>query len=190
MTHAPRTDVDDAIDELLSFWFSPPMQSHWFRSTPQLDEQIRSRFEGLWQRAAQGQLRHWEQTARGALALVILLDQLPLNMYRGQARSFSTEPLSREVAQRALARGFESELEPQQQAFLFMPFMHSERLQDQDRAVALFEAAGLKDNLKWARHHREVVRRFGRFPHRNAVLGRTDTDEERAYLASEDAFRG
>lgn len=181
---------DEVAESLLAFWFSPAVRSHWFASTDALDTQMRERYEALWQRGARGELRQWEDTARGALALVILLDQLPLNMFRGQAQSFSTEQMSREVAQRALNKGFERQLREQEQAFLFMPFMHSERIEDQDRAVALFEAAGLTQNLKWARHHREVVRRFGRFPHRNAILGRPSSAAERAYLASDEAFHG
>lgn len=190
MTQAQHPRDPDSFEELLDFWFSPAIRPHWFDSTPQLDAQIRERFETLWRSGAQGGLRSWEQTPRGALALVILLDQLPLNMYRGQAQSFATEALARAVATRALANGFAQQLQPDEQAFLFMPFMHSEDLNDQDRAVALYEGAGLAHNLKFARHHRELIRRFGRFPHRNAVLGRPNTEEELAYLRSEDAFHG
>lgn len=177
-------------EAVLSFWFSAPMREHWFRSKPELDRQIRDRFENLWQRAARGELQAWEQHPAGALALVIVLDQLPLNMYRDQARSFATEASAREVAARALEKGFDRHLNGEQQAFLFMPFMHSEQIDDQDRAVALYQAAGLEHNLKWARHHRELIRRFGRFPHRNAILGRADTAAEQTYLQSEEAFLG
>ena len=129
-------------------------------------------------------------TADGALALVIVLDQFPLNMYRGEARAFATEALARQVADRALARGYDQELAAVEKAFLYMPFMHSENLMDQDRCVSLYEAAGLEDNLRFARHHREIVRRFGRFPHRNRSLGRSSTAEEEAYLSSKQAFLG
>lgn len=178
------------VEHLLAFWFSDEVRTRWFASTPAFDAQVRARFETLWRRAADGDLLGWEESPRGALALVILLDQLPLNMYRGEAQSFVTEALSREVAARAIARGFDQRLSADQQAFLFMPFMHSEVLADQERAVALYQAAGLENNLKWACHHRDLVRRFGRFPHRNKILGRTSTAEELDYLQSQDAFHG
>ncbi|ROR34441.1 DUF924 family protein [Inmirania thermothiophila] len=176
--------------EVLDFWFDARVRGQWFRATPALDAEIRDRFEGLWRRAAGGGLAAWEATAEGALALVIVLDQFPLNMFRGRPEAFSTEALAREVAARAIARGLDAALDDAGRAFLYLPFMHSEDLRDQDRAVALFAAAGLEDNLRWARHHREIVRRFGRFPHRNAVLGRPSTPEEEAWLASPEAFRG
>lgn len=176
--------------EILDFWFSEDVRRKWFRSTPELDRDIRLRFEETWRAGAAGELAHWEATASGALALVILLDQFPLNMYRGEARSFSSEEAARAVADRALARALDAELTPEGRAFLYMPFMHSESLSDQDRSVALYEAAGLEDNLRFARHHREIVRRFGRFPHRNGPLGRPSTEEEIRYLQSKEGFHG
>ena len=180
-------------DELLEFWFSERAETHWFRSTPAFDTETRERFEPTWRAAAAGELAAWEATAQGALALVIVLDQLPLNMFRDRPEAYSTEAASRGVADRAIARGFDAGLGPEYErrgrAFLYLPFMHSEDLADQDRSVALFEASGLEDNARWARHHREIVRRFGRFPHRNAVLGRDSTAEEVARLASPEAFK-
>ncbi len=175
---------------LLDFWFAPEHEPLWFRATPQFDQTVRERFEVVWQAARDGQLADWERTPEGALALVILLDQLPLNMFRGQPECFATEALAREVAGRALARQFDQALPAKGKAFLYMPFMHSEKLADQDTAVALYEAAGLADNLRFARHHRAIVQRFGRFPHRNAILGRSSTAEEAAWLASAEAFHG
>jgi uncharacterized protein (DUF924 family) len=176
-------------DDVLAFWFAPAAAKRWFRSTPAFDAELRSRFEALWQTARDGGLAPWEQTPAGALALVIVLDQLPLNMYRDQPVGYSTEAAAREVAARAIARGFDAGLDDRQKAFLYLPFMHSEELADQDRAVGLFESAGLTDNLKWARHHRDIVRRFGRFPHRNAILGRESSAAELAWLASPEAFK-
>jgi uncharacterized protein (DUF924 family) len=176
--------------EILDFWFTEPARSHWFDATPGLDAEIGRRFEATWRTASVGGLTDWETTPEGALALVIVLDQLPLNMYRGRARSFTTEARARAVAERAIARDWDRALTPEGRAFLYMPFMHSESLADQDRVVALFEAAGLMDNAKWARHHREIVRRFGRFPHRNAILGRESTPAERDWLLSDEAFGG
>jgi len=176
--------------ELIDFWFSKPARERWFDSTPEFDRQVRERFLSTYEAAAAGELDHWQQTPAGALALVIALDQFPLNMFRGEARSFDTEARSREVAAAAIEQGLDEPLEDEQKAFLYLPFMHSESLADQDRSVALFEAAGLTDNLKWAYHHRDIVRRFGRFPHRNAILGRQSTAEEQAYLNSDEAFTG
>lgn len=175
-------------DDVLDFWFSEAMRPRWFDSTPGLDQAIRLRFEALWQDAAAGRLADWQDAPERALALVIVLDQLPLNMFRGQAKAFATEAQAVAVAGGAVARGYDRGLSDDARRFLYLPFMHSESLADQDRAVALFEAAGL--DARWAEHHRDLVRRFGRFPHRNALLGRPSTPEELAYLASPHAFKG
>lgn len=175
---------------VLDFWFSEEARRLWFRSTTEFDAAIRQRFEATWQAARDGRLHHWQSSARGALALVIVLDQFPLNMYRGAGLAFSTETMAREVAQHAIDQGWDQGLEETARGFLYLPFMHSETLADQDRAVALYEAAGMANNLRFARHHREIVRRFGRFPHRNAALGRDSTAEERAWLQSKEAFHG
>ena len=176
--------------DILDFWFSEPVSSHWFSATPELDQEIADRFHRLWGLARDGQRDHWLTSAEGCLALVIVLDQFPLNMFRGRAGSFATEGQSREVAGFAIRRGFDQLLSDSQRAFLYLPYMHGESLQDQDRSVELFEAAGLKANLAFARHHRELIRRFGRFPHRNAILGRQSSREELDYLASDEAFIG
>lgn len=176
--------------DILDFWFSERVKPLWFRSTPEFDAEIRQRFESTWQAAHEGQLAEWEETVAGSLALVIVLDQFPLNMYRNQALGYASEGAALAVAKRAIARGQDGELSQSGKAFLYLPFMHSENLSDQERAVALFEAAGLIDNLRFARHHRDLIRRFGRFPHRNAALGRDNTPEESAYLNSKQAFLG
>lgn len=173
---------DDLIAEILRFWFSAEARKKWFNSTPQFDEEIRQRFEKTWGLARAGSYDHWEEDPDGALALVIVLDQFPLNMFRDDARQYSTEAHAREVARHAIEKGFDQDKSPQQRAFLYLPFMHSESLDDQDYAVKLYEQAGLDDNLGYARHHRDVIRRFGRFPHRNEALGRESSAEERAYL--------
>ncbi len=177
-------------EEILEFWFSERVRPLWYRTTADFDTELRERFLPTWQAAAAGRLGDWENTAQGALALTIVLDQFPLNMFRGTPKSFSTEAASRRVAGSAIERGFDRDLEDAQKAFLYMPFMHSEDIEDQDRSVALFASAGLEDNLKWARHHRKIIRRFGRFPHRNAILGRNSTPEELEYLGSKESFRG
>ena len=176
--------------EIITFWFSEQVRPMWFRSTTEFDDEVRERFLETWQAATAGELDHWRQSAEGMLALIIVLDQFPLHMFRGKAESFSTGEKALKVADDAIARGFDRKLEPNYLPFLYMPFMHSENIEDQNRSVALFEAAGLKENLRFARHHCELIRRFGRFPHRNAILGRPSTDEEQAYLASKEAFHG
>ena len=176
------------VDDLLDFWFSSESRERWFNATPGFDDTLRQRYMAAWQLGRDGKLHDWEHTPDGALALVILLDQFPLNMFRDQPESFSTEAQSRAVASRAIARRFDEALPDERKAFLYLPFMHSETLSDQDRSVELFEAAGLTSNLKWARGHREIVRRFGRFPHRNAILGRTSSAGELAWLASPEGF--
>lgn len=177
-------------DEVLDFWFSERVQPMWFQSTPVFDAELHQRFANTWQAAQSGSLDHWADTAHGALALVIVLDQFPLNMYRGQPDSFATEAASRAIARRAIEHGFDVQFNAAQRAFLYLPFMHSESLSDQDYAVRLFAQPGLENNLKWASHHRDLVQRFGRFPHRNAILGRASTAEEIAYLESEDGYHG
>lgn len=177
-------------DDILSLWFSERVKSLWFDSTPEFDEELREKFEDTYRAALKGELSAWETSPHGALALVICLDQFPLNMYRGKPESFAGEAPSRQVANRAIEQGFDQELEGPRKAFLYLPFMHSEDMKDQDRVVELFTRAGLENNLHWARHHRELVRRFGRFPHRNAILGRDSTPEELDYLASNEAFHG
>ena len=176
--------------EILEFWFSEDVRPFWFQSTPEFDAGLRERFLSTWRAAARGQLDDWRITPEGSLALVIVLDQFPLNMFRGQAESFSTEALSREVATEAIDRGWDRELDDAGKSFLYLPLMHSESLADQDRSVHLYRDAGLGDSLRWAEHHRAIIRRFGRFPHRNAALGRESTPEEREWLASKEAFQG
>ena len=176
--------------DVIDFWYSPSMAEHWFQSTPAIDQTIRDRFESLWESAAGGELTSWQDSPEGCLALCIVLDQFPLNMFRGESKSFSTEQQAVMVTKEAVAKGLDQQLTPDKRAFLYMPLMHSEDLADQDESVRLFEAAGLTDNLKFARHHRELIRQFGRFPHRNAILGRISSDAEKAYLDSPNAFTG
>lgn len=176
--------------QVIDFWFSEPVRPLWFNATEEFDAQLRADYLDTYRAALNGELADWVETAEGALALVIVLDQLPLNMFRGHAESFAGEALSREVAEAAIARGFDQQLGDAQKAFLFLPYMHSESMADQERSVSLFAQAGLAENLHWAKHHRDIVARFGRFPHRNAALGRENTEEEQAWLASDDAFKG
>lgn len=182
--------MENQASELLDFWFSEPMNQHWFKSTPAIDRDIVQRYMKLWQQAANGELDHWRQSAHSCLALIILLDQVPLNIFRGQAKSFSTENLAIEACLHGLEQGYDQQLSQAQQAFFYMPLMHSEQLPHQQRSVKLYQRAGLTSNLRFARHHCELIERFGRFPHRNAILDRNSTPEELAYLQSGKAFKG
>ena len=175
---------------ILDFWYSDRIARQWFASTPELDSEIRASYEVLWQTAVEGGLDDWCETPEGSLALVIVLDQFPLNMFRGMASSFSSEAKAIQCAKHAIERGFDDALEASRRAFLYMPLMHSENIADQELSVALFERGGLEQNLAFAKHHREIVRKFGRFPHRNEILGRASTRQELDYLSSEDAFKG
>lgn len=176
--------------EMVNFWFSEPIRRAWFRSTPELDQQIATQWHNEWQAAREHQYDHWAESPEGALALVILLDQLPLNMFRGQALAFATAEQALGVARHAVAHEHQHQLSSQQQPFLLMPFMHSESLADQQQSVRLFTALNLEQNLRFAHHHHDLIRRFGRFPHRNALLGRPNTTAEQAYLTSDSAFHG
>ncbi|MCB1735078.1 MAG: DUF924 domain-containing protein [Gammaproteobacteria bacterium] len=175
---------------ILEFWYSTALRTHWFGGSPHIDTEITERFEPIWLAARDGKLDDWAQTPEGALALVIILDQFPLNMYRGKALSFSTEARSREIAAQAIAADLDNHLTSEQKLFLYMPYMHSESLADQARSIELFTKAGMREQLPWAEHHQRIVQRFGRFPHRNAPLGRASTPEETAWLNSDDGFHG
>ncbi len=173
---------DELIQEIVDFWFSDEVKAKWFNSTAEFDDELRSRYEKTWGLARANSFDHWELEPVGSLALVIILDQFPLNMFRSDARQYSTEGHARRIAGHAIDKGFDQQLDKIKRSFLYLPFMHSENLDDQDYSVELYEKAGLEDNLRFARHHRDVVKRFGRFPHRNEALGRQSTEEELEYL--------
>ena len=177
-------------EQLLDFWFSSEVAPYWFRSTPELDDRIRVRYQVLWESAAAGDCDDWMTYPEGALALCILLDQFPLNMFRGKPEAFSSEQKAVAVTKSAVSAQLDKSLPNDRRVFLYMPLMHSESLSDQDLSVRLFEQAGLKQSARFARHHRALIERFGRFPHRNALLGRMSTPEELRYLASPEAFTG
>ena len=176
--------------DIIEFWYGERMRQRWFSSTPELDAEIRSKYENLWLQAGNGALDDWKASPEGCLALAVILDQFPLNMFRGEAKSFSTEQQAVACSKYCIAQGYDRKIPQDRVAFLYMPLMHSENLADQDLAVQLFERANLAHNLHFARHHRELIRRFGRFPHRNSILGRDSSAEEIAYLNSKEAFLG
>ena len=166
--------------DVLAFWRAAGPDK-WFTRDAAFDDAICTQFLATYETAAAGALA-WGGTAEGALALLIVLDQFPRNIFRGSARAFAADPLAREVATRAIARGFDREVPLAERSFFYLPFEHSESLADQERCVALNRASGDADALKWAELHADIIRRFGRFPHRNAMLGRATTPEEQAFL--------
>ncbi|MFT4119412.1 DUF924 family protein [Bradyrhizobium sp.] len=168
---------------ILAFWREAG-DDRWYKPSDDFDAEVRRRFLALWQKAAAGDLAAWEASDEGALALVIVLDQFPRNMFRGSPEAFASDPLARDVARRAIDRGADRRVDPVLLEFLYMPFMHSEHMSDQLRCVALFEDGPNAENLKYAREHADIIRRFGRFPHRNRVLGRESTREEQSFLDS------
>ena len=167
--------------EILAFWREAG-PDRWYRRDDTFDAEVCRRFLGLWQRATADELASWETSDDGALALVIVLDQFPRNLFRDDVRTYASDPLAREVAHRAVSRGVDARVDPALREFLYLPLMHSEHLPDQLRCIELSRAAGHAENLKWAEHHADIIRRFGRFPHRNRLLGRATTPEERAFL--------
>ena len=174
---------------IIDFWFSRDAERYWFHANVDFDATIARRFGDLLHAARNDRLNHWEETPLGALALVIVLDQFPRNIYRGKAKCYDLDPLARRAARDAIEHHFDNALSPAQKTFLYLPFMHSENLDDQNYSVELCHNAGLS-NLEFAEDHREIIKRFGRFPHRNALLKRINTQEEDNYLASGHAFTG
>ena len=166
--------------EVIAFWREAG-PTRWFKKDEVFDDEIRRRFREVHEAAAEGSLSGWEKNAEGALALLILLDQFPRNMFRGTARAFASDPLALESARLALERGWDRGMLPVEQLFVYLPFEHSESLADQDRACELMKEFGAEQR-DYAERHREIIRRFGRFPHRNAILGRESTPEEVEFL--------
>ena len=169
--------------DVVAFWREAG-PDRWFNKDAQFDAEIRARFLALHEAAARGDLKDWEASAEGALALLILLDQFPRNMFRGTARAFATDPQARAVTASALLNGFDAQVAPEMRSFFYLPFEHSENLADQEHCIALMQSTGDADLVKWAQLHADIIRRFGRFPHRNALLGRASTPEEIAAMTA------
>jgi uncharacterized protein (DUF924 family) len=174
---------------VLDFWFGPQAgasRPEWFRKNDRFDAQIRERFGALHEKAAAGGLAEWEAAPRSALALLVVLDQFSRNLYRNDARAFAQDARALRVASAMVEQGWDGELLPVQRQFVYLPFEHAEDMAAQERAMALFgaleEYAETKGLVEWAEKHRVIIRRFGRFPHRNAALGRPSTPDEIAFL--------
>jgi uncharacterized protein (DUF924 family) len=184
--------VTEACDvtpaDILAFWRQAG-PDRWYARDDAFDAEIRTRFLEPWRRAAAGELSAWEASDDGALALIILLDQFPRNMFRGDPKTYASDGAARDVASRAIDRGADLRAAENLREFFYLPFMHSEQLADQLRCVDLIRKAGSTDNLKYAEDHAAIIRRFGRFPHRNRILGRSTTADEQAFL-DEGGFSG
>lgn len=169
-------------EDVTGFWFSPEVKPHWFKPDPELDRRIEATFAPLIEQAAAGSFDDWLRDAQGLLALCLLLDQFPRNIWRGTPRAYAYDGEARRVAAVGIERGLDRLLEPEQRLFIYLPFEHSEDLADQERSVRLMRTLGDPDWDYYAERHREIIARFGRFPHRNVILGRPSTPEELAFL--------
>jgi uncharacterized protein (DUF924 family) len=188
MNEPPQAQAIASSDAVLAFWREAG-EDRWFEKDDAFDDAIRERFLATYEAAAARKLDAWTETPEGALALCIVLDQFPRNMFRGSPRTFELDGLARHFANIALKRGYDQDVPDNVRSFFFLPFMHSENLVDQERCIALYREADDAENLKYAEKHAAIIRRFGRFPHRNALLGRPITAEEQAFL-DEGGFKG
>lgn len=191
--------IDARAHAILTFWFcehgdiSTYGRSHkkWFTKDDAFDADIRAHFLSLYEDAAAGKLVAWQQHAATCLALIVLLDQFPRNMFRGEARAFAADPLARAATHHALAQGFDQAMLPVERQFVYLPLEHSESLAEQEQCLALMKSLEMFEETKglhvWAEKHRVIIARFGRFPHRNLALGRANTAEEAAFLQQPDS---
>ena len=181
-------DTKTTTDAVLAYWFGELGPRDWFSGRPELDEEIRARFGPVCERALGGKPEDHLGDPRAALAGIILLDQFPRQLFRGQPRAFSGDPVALAVTHGAIDRSYDAGMTPEQRQFLYMPLMHSEVVSDQELCVKLFRDLGNEEALKFAIEHRDIVARFGRFPHRNRALGRDGTPEEREFLATHSGY--
>lgn len=165
-------------EDVLHYWFDHLGERYWFRPNEDVDAEISDRFQSLWNSMRHEPAIFFLTDPREALGGIILFDQFPRNMFRDEADSFSTDPLALSIAKAAIEAGFDVSLTPEQRTFVYMPFMHSEQMADQDRSVELFDMLGQKEQLNYAIMHRNMIHRFGRFPQRNEILGRESTQQE------------
>lgn len=181
MMTAPLITMEEATS-ILAFWFEELNPSQWFVADDALDNLVRSRFITAHKAASEGELWPWRATPHGRLAEIIVLDQFSRNIFRSSAQAFSCDVVALVLAQEALSVEADKALAPEEKAFLYMPFMHSESLDVHEVAMELFSQPGLETQLDFEKRHRDIIKRFGRYPHRNAVLGRQSTEEETKFL--------
>jgi uncharacterized protein (DUF924 family) len=185
---ARHTYYDPAEAHMVVDFWREAGPSLWFAKDPAFDQRFRAKFAALYEVAARGELQHWLKAPESTLGLILLLDQYPRNSFRGTPRMYATDALARETAAAAIAAGHDRAIDPALRLFVYLPYGHSESLADQERSVELMRSLG-QPALGRAEHHRDIVRRFGRFPHRNPILGRAPRPEEERYLA-EGGFKG
>ena len=185
----PAESMDPVAENILDFWFGTTdpcaeleRRDVWFKATPEFDAHLVENYTGVLERAAAGAFDHFVKSAADCLALIVALDQFPRNIHRGTPRAYEADPKAREIAATAIDRGYDRNFSYFPRVFVYLPFEHSECLTDQERSVALFSSLGEGPSLDASVGHYEAIRRFGRFPHRNAVLGRRNTPEEKEYL--------
>ena len=176
--HEMKTEPSDVV----SFWFADETKPNWFEGNDEFDAELEKRFGAAYEAARSGQLDAWAENPQSALALILLLDQIPRNIHRNTPEAFATDAQALALAKQAIERGFDTALTAEQRQFLYLPFMHSEQLAEQERGVELYSALGVAEPLDFMRRHRDIIARFGRFPHRNKILGRASSDEEEAFL--------
>jgi len=169
-------------NEIINFWFTELTPEQYFMRSDAVDERINS-FSKVHTAVKNGETEHWRESAQGALAEIIVLDQFSRNLFREDAQSFACDEQAFKLAQEAIIKGYDMELSPEQRKFMYMPYMHSESKQVHEKAVILFTALGNQDTLKYEYDHKDIIDQFGRYPHRNQVLGRVNTPEEEKYLA-------
>jgi len=175
-------------ETILAFWFDQLTPAQWWMKDAELDRLITQQFASIHHQAISGELFGWCETARGCLAEVIVLDQFSRNMFRDTPQSFAFDDLALLLAQEAIRRSFDQLLSISERSFLYMPFMHSESLEIHQQALLLFAAPGLEQTLDFEKQHFDIIERFGRYPHRNAILERTSTDEEKEFLKQHTGF--
>jgi len=190
--------VNKKPEEVLEFWFGREVEEGygefrevWFTKDPEFDREVRDCFEDVYEEAAAGRLESWKDEARSCLALIVMLDQFPRNMFRGDPKTYAMDKEARTATRHAIEHAYDRELAPFQRLFVYLPFEHSEELEDQRHSVELFRGLtaemGSEDLLRYAVRHKEIVERFGRFPHRNEILGRATTPEETEFLREPDS---
>ncbi len=177
------------VENILTFWFTSPRsktygkrQPMWFNSTPKIDQEIKLRYEKILEEAKKGSFENLQETPEGILALILLFDQFPRNMFRDSYKAYETDDKARNLAQKAIDLGFDQKLPPFMRPFIYLPFEHSENLKDQEKSVALFKVLGDEQSFSYATLHQDVIKRFGRFPFRNNSLGRVSTEAEISFM--------
>ncbi|WP_291359148.1 MULTISPECIES: DUF924 family protein [Acinetobacter] len=173
--------------DILDFWFSPETQPNWFAKSDQFDQSLKEKFGDILEQASRAELWSWRKNADGRLAEIIVLDQFSRNIFRDTPRAFAQDSLALALAQEAISQDLDKQLSPEQRSFLYMPFMHSESKLIHEFALKLFQRLGNPENLEYEIKHKIIINRFGRYPHRNQILGRESTEEELSFLTQPDS---